>query len=83
MQSNTFTAAERLIYRAQLLQLYRNDTLRPTRDTARQTADIVSRLLNAGGKLHDGFGLNKVNIALETALLAAEEIGLHLSLIHI
>lgn len=59
MQSNTFTAAERLIYRAQLLQLYRNDTLRPTRDTARQTADIVSRLLNAGGKLHDGFGLNR------------------------
>lgn len=81
MQSNTFTAAERLIYRAQLLQLYRNDTLRPTRDTARQTADIVGRLLNAGGKLHDGFGLNKVNIALETALLAAEEIGLHGDLI--
>ncbi len=81
MHSNTFTAAERLIFRAQLLDIYRRDTLRPSRDMARQTADIVGQLLNAGGTLRDDFGLNKVNIALETALLAAEEIGLHGDLI--
>ena len=81
MHSNTFTAAERLIFKAQLLDIYRQDSLRPSRDMARQTADIVEKLLNAGGKLHDEFGLNKVNIALETALLAAEEIGLHGDLI--
>ena len=50
MHSNTFTAAERLIFKAQLLDIYRQDSLRPSRDMARQTAEIGEKLLNAGGK---------------------------------
>lgn len=76
MEERTFTPAERLIFHQLLIDIYRNESIRPSHEEARLVATIVKQALDNGASLRDKFGNNKVIIALQAILLAADEIGL-------
>ncbi len=76
MNENVFTTAEQQRLCRLLLQIYRNEYIRPTREEINNIANVVERALTSGGTLHDVFGNNKVLTAIEACVLAADEIGL-------
>lgn len=76
MDKNQFTPAERLQLVSLLLQIFRNEDIRPERADAQRVAELVGDILASGGQLRDAFGQNKILIALESICLAADEIGL-------
>lgn len=68
--------------RALLRDIYRNEYLRPGSGEARKLLNFIEGCFDEGASLRDGFGLNCMETALETACLAATEIGLRGSMLH-
>ncbi len=63
-------------YLSALLALYRTPGVRPDRAAARALADFLeSRVATDGGVPRDAFGNDRILLALQSALLAAREIG--------
>ncbi len=76
METNKLTPAEELYLRRLFYRIYRNETLRPSRESVALVADLVRRLWAEGIPQRDTFGYHRLIIALESVCLAAEEIGL-------
>lgn len=69
-------SAEAREFRSALSAIYHNKNLRPTQEEARRTADFIeSCVATRPAVLRDEFGFNRVALALETIVLASEEIG--------
>lgn len=60
-----------------LLALYRNDYIRPTSNEARHLTDFIYSAQATNPEIvYNEFGLNRITLALQTILLAANDIGL-------
>lgn len=78
----TFTPAEEKEIFSLLLEICRDEHVRPSCEKMRATAQFIGRALEAGMPLRDAFGFNKVKLALQAALLAVREIGLRGTVLH-
>ncbi len=76
MDKLRFTPAETLQLKSLLRQIYRQPALRPKHAEAAFVRSFVQTAISDGAPVHDDFGLNRINVALESVLLAASETGI-------
>ena len=75
MKNNEFTIDELQEFRKCLLEIYRNEHIRPTRSEAKALSDFITNSLPETN-LRNDFGFHKVLVGMQTILLASSEIGM-------
>ncbi len=69
--------AERNEFIHTLCAIYRHEQMRPTTADAHQLADFIDSCIQTNDSLiRDEFGFNRINLSLQSILLAIDEIGL-------
>lgn len=73
---NNSDKADARALRSALSAIYHNKSIRPQKGEARRMYDFIESCVETRPEvLHDEFGFNKVVLALETIVLASEQIG--------
>ena len=75
MKNNEFTIDELQEFRKCLLEIYRNEHIRPTRSEVKALSDFITNSLPETN-LRNDFGFHKVLVGMQTILLASSEIGM-------
>ena len=75
MKNYDLTIAEQKELRSCLLQIWRNEHIRPSKEEVQKLVDFLTPFVSESN-LRDDFGFNKILTSLQTIMLASTEIGL-------